>query len=349
MASIRSHLLNHLTRVLMWWMFRKREHPAIYRQKMERIDRKRARPVPEGLSYEDVSRPFPGRWIRNKDARPGQVILYLPGGAFIMRLPEGHSALVADLCARAQTEAFMASYRLAPEHPYPAAPQDALAAYRELLNQGYAAHDIVVMGDSAGGNLAMALPHLIRSAGLTMPAGVIGLSPITDFAQISASWRLNRWRDPMYMVQSVVNPIQWYLANADLVLTEPAISPYYGDFSAFPRLYFMVGALEALVEDSVSMARKALDNGIPAKVHVWDGMPHVFLLHDVIPEAKLARQQVAEWLQELRSPPPRVSKGGLERDVVRLFGYAAFTGHVSCETNDRYRHEARASLGSGPH
>lgn len=332
----------------MWWMFRNREHPTVYREKMGRIDRKRARPAPPGLEYEDVTHPVPGRWIRNSSARPGQIILYLPGGAFVMRLPEGHSALVADVCRAAGTQAFIAWYRLAPEHPFPAAPEDCLVAYRELLKLGHKAQDIVVMGDSAGGNLAMALPHLIRAAGLPMPAGVVGLSPITDFAQVSASWRLNRWRDPMYMVQSVVNPIRWYLGNPELQLTDPRISPYYGDFASFPRLYFMLGALEALVEDGVGMARKAIDAGVPAKVHVWDGMPHVFPLHDVLPEALVARDQIAAWLEELRAPPQPLPKRELEKDVLAYFTYTGLTGRITCETNDIYRQEARRDLSGAP-
>ena len=335
MASARSRLLNLFTRVIMWLIFRKHRPVTEFRPRMVKMDARRAKPPPQGITYEDGQEPVEGRWVRNAGAgSQKQMILYLHGGAYFLRLPHGHSAMVADICARAGVSAFMPWYRLAPEHPYPAAPNDCLEAYRRLLESGVRSADVVVMGDSAGGNLAFSLLHLIKRESLPMPAGVIGVSPITDCAQISGTWRLNKLRDPMYLVQAAVNPAEWYFKGVSP--TEPVLSPYYGDFSGFPPMYFMVGALEALLEDSVGMARKAVDCGIPAKVQIWQGMPHCFPLHDVLPEAEHARKQMVDWVMELRKTRASVDRSQLYRSCVEVYNLRPWTGRIECETNDVY-------------
>jgi epsilon-lactone hydrolase len=332
MASARSSILNFVTRLLMWLIFRRRRPVMEFRPIMSRMDRGGERALPEGLSLMESSGGVPGRWIHNSRGRSDQVLLYLHGGAFIMRLPAGHTRMVAGFCADAGVSAFMPWYRLAPEHTFPAAPEDCLAAYSMLLNRGHEPEDIVVMGDSAGGNLALALLHLIRKAGLPMPGGVIALSPITDFAQISATWRLNNRRDPMYRVQGFVNPVEHYLKGADPL--DPVASPYYGDFSGFPTLHLMVGSIEALLDDSVGMARKAVDQGIPVHLQIWQGMPHVFTLLPGLPETSHARREITTWIRALRkrAPPSRP----LYRSCVEVFNVRAFSGRLERRTNDQY-------------
>jgi epsilon-lactone hydrolase len=332
MASTTSKLMNFATRGLSWVMFRKTLPLPDYRPRMERMDRAQQRPMPAGLQLQEVDQPVPGRWLRPDVPVSAQVLLYLHGGAFAFRLPHGHSNMVARICIEAGCAAFLPWYRLAPEHPFPAAPDDCLAAYRTLLDAGHAASDIVVMGDSAGGNLALVLLHSIKRAGLPMPRGAIALSPITDFAQISASWRLNKDHDPMYRLQGVVNPAHWYFKGHDPL--DPIISPYYGDFTGFPPLYFVVGSIEALLDDSVGMVRKAVDLGIPAKVHIWTGMPHVFMLQEFLPETRQARAHVVQWLRELRLPQVPPTRPGLHRSCVEVFDLSAFTRQVTLETND---------------
>lgn len=328
MASARSTLLNLITRLVMRLIFRRRRPILEYRASLTRLDRPQA--LPSAITLEEVTGAVPGRWLRHAQPRSKQTLLYLHGGAFIMRLPQGHGAMVARFCADSGISAFMAWYRLAPEHPFPAAPEDCLAAYRMLLDAGHRPEDIVVMGDSAGGNLALAVLHLIRRAGLPMPSGVIALSPITDFAQISATWRLNHWRDPMYRVQGFVNPVEHYLQGANPV--DPVASPYYGDLSGFPPLYFLLGELEALLDDSVGMVRKAIESGVPARIQIWQGMPHVFVLKDVLPEAAHARREIAAWLRGLRerAPPP----APLYRSAVEVFDLQPFTGRLRRESNE---------------
>lgn len=331
MASARSGVMNVLTRLAMWVIFRSVKPITAHRAAMFALDQKQKLRLAPGVTMDEVSVPIPGRWLRTSSASR-QIILYLHGGAFIMRLPNGHTTMLASFCADSQCQAFMPWYRLAPEHPYPAAPDDCLAAYRMLLDAGHQPRDIVVMGDSAGGNLALVLLHRIKTAGLPMPAGAIALSPITDFAQISATWRMNTWRDPMYRVQRFVNPVEHYLRGANPI--DPAVSPYYGDFSGFPPIHLIVGGVEALLDDSVGMVRKAIENQVPAHLQIWQGMPHVFVLQDFLPETKFAKREIAKWLRDLREaheiPNP------LYRSCVECFDLQAFTGQLRRTTNDRY-------------
>ncbi len=331
MASGRSRVMNVLTRLAMWVIFRRPEKITLHRATMLALDQKQKLRLPPGVTMEDVAEPIAGRWLRTSSANK-QVILYLHGGAFIMRLPNGHTTMVASFCADSQCQAFMPWYRLAPEHPLPAAPDDCLAAYRMLLDSGHAPRDIVVMGDSAGGNLALVLLHRIKAAGLPMPAGAIALSPITDFAQISASWRMNTWRDPMYRVQRFVNPVEHYLDGANPIA--PEVSPYYGDFSGFPPIHLLVGGVEALLDDSVGMARKAIENQVPAHLQIWQGMPHVFVLQDFLPETKFAKREIAKWLRNLCESAPNSIP--LYRSCVEFFDLQMFTGQLRRTTNDRY-------------
>jgi epsilon-lactone hydrolase len=334
MSSTLSKLMNIATRGLSWAVFRKTMPLPDYRPRMERMDNAQLRPLPASLKQEEVEKPLAGRWLRHKEPASAQVVLYLHGGAFAFRLPNGHTNMVSRFCADAKCSAFMPWYRLTPEHPFPAAPEDCLAAYRYLLDDGHQPGDIVVMGDSAGGNLALVLLHLIKRAGLPMPRGAITLSPITDFAQISASWRLNKDRDPMYRLQGAVNPAQWYFKGHDPL--DPIVSPYYGDFAGFPPLYFVVGSIEALLDDSVGMVRKAVDQGIPAKVHIWAGMPHVFMLQEFLPETLHARAQVVRWLNDLRAAPALRGGPGLHRTCVEVFNLNSVTRRVTLETNDMF-------------
>ena len=332
MPSIRSKLLNFTTRQMMRFIFRREKPVESYRAVFARLDPKR--PLPSGIDVADVDGPVTGRWLKNSASNSPQTILYLHGGAFSMRLLNGHSAMVSDFCAKSGASAFMPFYRLAPEHAFPAAPDDCLAAYRWLLDEGRRPDDIVIMGDSAGASLSLVLLHLIKRERWPMPRGVIALSPITDAAQISATWRQNRHLDPMYVVQAHVNPARWYFAGQHPM--NPAISPYYGDFSGFPPFYLMVGGVEALLDDSIGMVRKAVESGIPAKVQVWCGMPHVFPLISLLPEAGLAVQEIVKWLALLRAPQVPMAKEDLYKSCVEWIDLQPVFHRLTRETNDVY-------------
>lgn len=332
MPSVRSQAINFVTRIAIRAAYRKPQEVTAYRPRYARTDDRVKTPLPSGLTVEEQTAPVEGRWIRNA-AGGERVVLYLHGGAFIMRLPKTHTAFAAALCADLKSSAFLPWYRLAPEHPFPAAPEDCLAAYRHLLDAGHRSSDIVVMGDSAGGNLALALLHLIRRESLPMPAAVVAFSPITDFAQVSATWRLNKWRDPMYVVQGVVQPQRHYLQGASPI--DPVASPYYGDLEGFPPTLVVVGGVEAMLDDAVSFVKKAVEAGVPAKVHIWKGMPHVFLLYGFLPETPLARRAVVDWLEAV-APEADPEKQPPHKSCVEVFDRTPITGRLRRETNDVY-------------
>ncbi len=325
MPSVRSRALNFLTRIATRIAYRKPREVTEYRPRYAQRDARARVSLPPGLVIEEQVDPIAGRWIRNA-ASPRKVILYLHGGAFVLRLPNTHTAFAAGFCADLAASAFLPWYRLAPEHPFPAAPEDCLAAYRHLLAGGYRASDIVLMGDSAGGNLVLSLLHLIGRAELPRPRAAAVFSPITDFAQISATWRLNQWRDPMYVVQGAVSPQRHYLQGANPL--DPVASPYYGELRGFPPVLIVVGSVEALLDDATSFVKKAVEAGVSARVQIWKGMPHAFLLYDFLPETALARRAVVGWLQEVAADKAS------HRSCVEVLDRTALTGRLRRETND---------------
>lgn len=338
MASLRSTVMNSVTRILMGWLCRRQSGPVAFRELMQKLDQKKPLKLPSGISISQQDSAVPGRWVNNVNASGDQYILYLHGGAFIMRMPQAHSAMVAEICRLTGRSAFMPWYRLAPEHLYPAAPEDCLAAYRCLLDQGVAADNIVVMGDSAGGNLALSLLHLIKANELAMPAAAVMLSPVLDLAQLCASWRLNIQRDPMYRVQALVNPVEHYLpAGSDLL--EPTISPCYGDFSGFPPLLSVVGDIECLLDDSVGLVKKAVAAGVASQVQIWQGMPHVFMLQDYLPESRHALAAITAWIASVQEKSkPSVA---LYRGAVQVFRRRPLVDRVTVQDNQTYHSHAK--------
>lgn len=324
MTSLTAQLLNAIVRISVSMTWRASLDVEASRGKIIRSERPLK--LPANITIEDIEAPASGRWVRPTSPIE-RVILYLHGGAFLFRLPGLHTPFVADLVAQSGVQAFMPWYRLAPEHPFPAAPQDCLAAYRHLLAH-FDPSNIVVVGDSAGANLTLSLLHATKAQSLPMPACAIALSPITDFAEISASWLSGRRTDPMYPVQEIVKPQRHYLQGASI--TDPRASPYYGDLSGFPPLLCITGEIEALRDDSVSFVKKASEAGVFAEAHIWHGMPHVFPLHRITREAKLATGEVVRWIQT--SGANAGSRGSADR--VKQFDVAPLSGKLSCDSND---------------
>ena len=232
----------------------------------------------------------PATWVDVKRARHDRVVLYLHGGAFIAETPTFHGALLARICREAHARGLMLSYRLSPEHQYPAALDDCMAAYRWLLEQGFDAKGIIVAGDSAGGNLTLALLLRARDEGLPLPAGAVALSPVTDFTFSGDSVQRNDGIDDMFSADSMGALVPVYLAKPDL-RTDPHVSPVFGDYSGMPPLLLIVGSTELLLDDSVRVARRCPS----AQLLVWNGMPHVFVGFDFLPEAREALQRIGRF------------------------------------------------------
>jgi epsilon-lactone hydrolase len=235
----------------------------------------------------------PATWVDVKGVRQDRVVLYLHGGAFIAETPVFHGALLARICREARARGLMVSYRLAPEHLFPAALDDCLAAYRWLLEQGFDAGRIVVAGDSAGGNLTLALLLRARDEELPLPCGAVALSPVADLTFSGDSVRRNDGVDDMFSADLMDALVPVYLPQRDL-RTHPHVSPVFGDFTGLPPLLLIVGSTELLLDDSVRVSQRYPG----AQLLVWNGMPHVFPGFAFLPEAREATRRIGRFVRE---------------------------------------------------
>ena len=190
-------------------------------------------------------------------------------------------------------------YRVAPEHPFPAALQDAVAAYRWLLDRGWFGEQIIVAGDSAGGGLAMALTMYLRDHDMPLPCGVIAMSPWTDVTASGESYTTNYEKDPLFgNTRESLIYLNDYAGDHDPM--DPYISPLFGDFRHFPPMLIQAGSIEMLLSDSVDAAAKARSQGVKVRLSIYEGMFHVFQMAYLnIPESKRAWMEVGKFIDIL--------------------------------------------------
>ena len=265
------------------------------RQRIAAVDARLGRIARDVTRTEQLCDDVQAHWIEVPASRRDRVLLYFNGGGFSLRMPKLQTAMVTRWCRLLQARALMPDYRLAPEHPFPAAPDDCLASYRWLLGHGVPAKHIVICGDSAGGNLTLVTLMRAREAGLPMPAAAVMLSPALDFSMSGRSAVVNEAHDPMFSLALLRWLGEMYLTEPDLHLS-PALSPITGDFRDLPPLLFQVGSNEMLLDDSTRAAAKAHASGVPVQIDVFDGMPHVFQYIAQLAETKRADKNVAAFL-----------------------------------------------------
>ncbi|MDF3154550.1 alpha/beta hydrolase [Mesorhizobium sp. XAP10] len=233
--------------------------------------------APEGVTYRpDAVGGVPGWWCIPSDAAAGQALLHCHGGWFNWGTAEAFRHLVGHIAARAKTEAFIPDYRLAPEHPFPSGLNDVEAAYDGLVAAG--AQRIVILGDSAGGNLALSLLSILtdRSSTHTVrPAGAVVLSPVTDLTLSGPSWESRAIADPYFTRVQVVELVRSYLAGHDPA--DPLASPLYGSLVGLPPVRVHVGDDEMLLDDATRYVERAVAAEVDATLDIWNGMPHGFL------------------------------------------------------------------------
>jgi epsilon-lactone hydrolase len=217
-----------------------------------------------------------GVWCRRKDISLRAVILYLHGGAYIAGTAHAYRHLGGQLAARTGVAAFIPDYRLAPEHHFPAAVDDARAVYRGLIAQGVRA--IAIVGDSAGGGLALVLLAIAKSEALTAgglaPCAGAVMSPWADLALTAASLKDRADADPLLTLNSLIAAAGHYLNGRDAY--DPLASPLYGSLAGVPPLQIHVGMDEILLDDARRYFERARAAKVDAALHVWEGMPHVF-------------------------------------------------------------------------
>ncbi|WP_420472678.1 alpha/beta hydrolase fold domain-containing protein [Noviherbaspirillum sp. ST9] len=259
-----------------------------------------------------------GEWV--EPAHPSaSTLLYLHGGGYFACSPRSHRA-VTSFYAQQGFRVFAPDYRLAPEHPFPAALEDAEAVYAALIEHGTDPHHIVLSGDSAGGGLALALLLRIRERGLPMPAAAALFSPLTDLAATGASITANDARCAMFRGARIAIGAAFYLGGADP--RTPLASPLYADLRGLPPLLIHVGADEVLRDDSIRIAERAQAAGIQVELRVWPEVPHVWqLFHRFIPEGRASLAQASRFLLAQAA-----GKGKREPDVdVAIIG-SGFSG-----------------------
>lgn len=233
-------------------------------------------------------------------------ILYFHGGGYVSGSPAYYRDFIWRIAAASSARVLCIYYRLSPEHPFPAALDDAVSAYSWLLAQGAEPGSIAIMGDSAGGGLAFATLLRLREQGLPPPAAVVALSPWTDLAMTGESLRINARKDPMLKPERAASCARMYLAGADPL--NPYASPLYGDPAGLPPALIQVGSDEILRDDSVRMADKLRTAGCPVDLEIWPRMPHVWqVFASMMPEARRAIERIGIFLEREMSSPVRCS------------------------------------------
>ena len=234
-------------------------------------------------------------WVTASGVEQNRVLLYLHGGGYVFGSPLSHRALAWRLTEAARMRVLMVDYRLAPEHPFPAAVEDATAAYRWLLDEGYDPGQIAVGGDSAGGGLAVALLVNLKNVGLPRPACAILLSPWTDLTCAGASVETNASADAMLTPEVLRQFASLYVGARDLAA--PLASPLFADVAGLPTTLIQVGSTEVLLSDAERLASRLGDAGCQVMLDVWPKMPHVWQLAPAqLPEGRQAIDRLATFL-----------------------------------------------------
>jgi monoterpene epsilon-lactone hydrolase len=216
-------------------------------------------------------------WIVPPNTDSGRVVLYFHGGGYVLGSINTHRALIARIARASRARALAIDYRLAPEHPFPAAVDDAVAAYRWLISGGNQARKIVVAGDSAGGGLTLALLATLRDAGAPMPAAAALISPWTDMECSGSSMLSKKGQDPTINEEDLASMSTLYLGFSDP--RNPLASPLHSSFQGYPPLLIQVGDREALLDDSLRVAEKARSAGVKVDLDVWADMVHVWHIY----------------------------------------------------------------------
>jgi len=262
-----------------------------------------AAPPPPGTTVEPVDAGgVPAEWVIAAGVDSVRLLVYLHGGAYQIGSPATLRRMIAHMSAAAQVSVLSVGYRLAPEHPFPAAVDDALTAYRFLLHGGADPAAIVIAGDSAGGGLALATLVALRDAGDPLPAAAVAMSPWTDLALTGESLSTRADVDVMIQPDGMRESAATYLAGADP--RHSYASPLYADLHGLPPMLIQAGDAEILRDDSTRFAAAAQAAGVDVTLEIWDEMPHVWhAFAGLLPEADQAVERIGAWLRE-HGPAP---------------------------------------------
>jgi acetyl esterase/lipase len=255
-------------------------------------------PLPSCVSYQPVDAGgVSAEWLSGPHTDEKRVALYLHGGCYATGSVETHRDLMTRLTVAASMRVLGLDYRLAPMHPFPAAVEDAAAAYRWLLRIGIEPGRIAIAGDSAGAGLALAATITVRDEGLPVPAAIVCLSPWVDLAVTGASMESKAGEDPIVSREMLLGWGKLYLAGRDP--RTPLASPLYADLHHVPPTLIQVGSAEVLLDDSTHLAERASNAGVNTTLEVWPEMIHVWQsFAPILPEARQAIERIGKFLQK---------------------------------------------------
>lgn len=276
------------------------------------MDRNSALPLPSEVVVRPVSAGgLSGEWVCPQGFAENAVMLYLHGGGYLFGSPASHRHLVAALAQTTGMRILVIDYRLAPEHPYPAALEDAWAAYWWLLSQGFDPTRLVVAGESAGGGLTISLLLALRDAGVPLPACAVCISPWVDMTLARPSLRTNEATDYLNL-SGMQAAVPYVLGDADP--QAPSVSPVFANLSGLPPLLIQAGTAEMLLDDARSLAQHAAAHGVAVELELWENMVHAWhFMFAFEPAARDAIRHIGLFVRRHVTDGPAAAPGATEK------------------------------------
>ena len=255
-------------------------------------------PAPAGVTCTPVEAGgVSAEWSVAHGAAEDKVILYVHGGGYVMGSAGSHRDVTGRLSKASGARVLSLNYRLAPEHPFPAPVDDAVAAYRWLLAQGISSSNVAIAGDSAGGGLAFATLLALRDAGDPVPAAGVGISPWVDMEGTGESMTTRAAVDPVVQKEGLLEMAKLYLGDADP--KNPLAAPLHANLAGLPPLLIHVGDAETLLNDATQITERARKAGVDVTLKIWDEMPHVWpMFAPILPEGQQAIEEIGAFFKE---------------------------------------------------
>ena len=255
-------------------------------------------PAPTGVTCTPVEAGgVSAEWSVADGAVEDKVILYVHGGGYVMGSAGSHRDVTGRLSKASGARVLSLNYRLAPEHPFPAPVDDAVAAYRWLLAQGISSSNVAIAGDSAGGGLAFATLLALRDAGDPVPAAGVGISPWVDMEGTGESMTTRAAVDPVVQKEGLLEMAKLYLGDADP--KNPLAAPLHANLAGLPPLLIHVGDAETLLNDATRITERARKAGVDVTLKIWDEMPHVWpMFAPILPEGQQAIEEIGAFFKE---------------------------------------------------
>ena len=300
MASLQSYIFRVLTKTISH-----RLHAISSISKLRSFSENISRllPMPLGVATRTVLlNGIPVEWIEPRSAASSSVIIYLHGGAWVLGWYQNHRVLTARIGQATGSRMLAVDYRLSPEHPFPAALDDCLAVYQGLLQGGFLPEQIVLAGDSAGANLALAAMISLRDSGKPLPVAAVCISPVSDLTENSDAF--SNKRDALLSSEFAYVMSRHYIQRINP--EQPLISPRYGDLAGLPPLLIQIGKEEILLDDARGLHERAVKAGLDVSFTIWPGMWHVWHLYaPFLPEARLAIAEIGSFVRRYMSTADR--------------------------------------------